>query len=478
MVYKNIEEFYLNNKDELLGDHGKYRPVKSITRNIFNSVDNFYNWYFSNSRKTITYKEICEEVCHVNDETGRSTIIDNIRNMKELKFLAEDPTDSSLYHFTRNFINYVMNGEDLTETIIKNLKEIGCIEQMTMFYNYILCTLREGYINGFITLYPDSEEEFKNTVENKNERIDILNNIYQIYGFHGNSREPKDDNYTPNINYRILSTVKQLNLIEESIRNQYGLQTYSLSILGKEVLNQIELNFEIRKKGKVAIDSYERSEKFIEAAIQMNPTDTSIQNIKEELQEIIYELKSEECCPSLILDESIDKPLPISTISVSYDRDPQKAANAKAMANYTCEFDHMHKTFINEASNNQYVEAHHLIPISKQDEFDFGIDVEANIIALCPTCHRRIHNAIPNQKLDMIKELYQNRIDRINKCGINLSFNKLCDIYNVDQDLNIEDDKTNDTIPFYYDFSSQPMMVAEDDISSKYGKEQDDEENK
>jgi 5-methylcytosine-specific restriction enzyme A len=430
MNYPNISEFYKENESKLISEHGIYRPVKSITRNIFNSVSNFYNWYFKNSKNIITYDEICNEIVGVSEDTGRSTIIDNIRNMKELAFLVEDPNNTNLYHFTRNFVNYVMNGDELEETIIKNLKNISSIDQMTMFYNYILCTLREGISYGNITLYPDSETKFKNIVSDKKTRIKLMERVYEIYGFHGNGNLPSDDNYTPNINYRIVSTMKQLGLIEDGEKNQYGLQTYNISILGKEVLNQIELNLKSKKKGIETIESYERSEKFIEAAIQMNPDNDAMKEVKEQLSEIIYELKSEEYHPSLILDESIDKPVMVSLLTTSYERNPQKAANAKAIADYKCEFDEEHKTFTSEVNNNQYVEAHHLIPISEQGHFQYGIDVEANIVALCPVCHRKIHYAIEPEKEEMLEKLYSKRIERIKKCGIDVTFDELVDIYN------------------------------------------------
>lgn len=59
---------------------------------------------------------------------------------------------------------------------------------------------------------------------------------------------------------------------------------------------------------------------------------------------------------------------------------------------YKTQFDHSHFTFKVKNSNHMYVEVHHLIPISKSDEFKTSIDVEANIISLCSVCHDRIYH--------------------------------------------------------------------------------------
>ncbi|MBY0001439.1 HNH endonuclease [Priestia aryabhattai] len=51
------------------------------------------------------------------------------------------------------------------------------------------------------------------------------------------------------------------------------------------------------------------------------------------------------------------------------------------------------------------MEAHHLIPMKKQNDYQNSIDVDGNIICLCPTCHRKIHVGNNNKK-ELIKLLY------------------------------------------------------------------------
>jgi len=104
---------------------------------------------------------------------------------------------------------------------------------------------------------------------------------------------------------------------------------------------------------------------------------------------------------------------------------------AKANANYICEFDHNHITFTSKSTNKKYVEAHHLIPFSRRREFDVNIDIEENLVALCPICHRKIHLAKDEERESLIKTLFDNRKEKLKKEMINISIDDLCKMYNL-----------------------------------------------
>lgn len=72
-------------------------------------------------------------------------------------------------------------------------------------------------------------------------------------------------------------------------------------------------------------------------------------------------------------------------------RNPKYASGAIADANYLCEFDNQHKHFISKFNGENYVEAHHLIPMQYQDQFDKSLDIHANIVSICLVCHKKIH---------------------------------------------------------------------------------------
>lgn len=92
-----------------------------------------------------------------------------------------------------------------------------------------------------------------------------------------------------------------------------------------------------------------------------------------------------------------------------YVRDPRLAIMRFNAANYTCEIDRTHKTFIAESTKFPFMEAHHFIPIKFQNHFEIPLDNFYNIISLCPNCHRGIHHGVIDYKYEMISNLYNKR---------------------------------------------------------------------
>jgi hypothetical protein len=115
--------------------------------------------------------------------------------------------------------------------------------------------------------------------------------------------------------------------------------------------------------------------------------------------------------------------------SKGYKRNSKKGKNAIENAGYMCEIENNHKDFTSKATGKNYVEAHHLIPMEYQDSFDFSIDVEANIVSLCVSCHKKLHHAVFKEKEEIIKALYEKRKDRLSKCGIYISNEVLYSYY-------------------------------------------------
>jgi len=108
----------------------------------------------------------------------------------------------------------------------------------------------------------------------------------------------------------------------------------------------------------------------------------------------------------------------VKTTLNRYVGDPKITKRALLNANYKCEYDASHITFINEITGMNYVEGHHLIPLSSQDQFDYSIDVPENIVSLCPNCHRKIHKASKLQKKEMIEKFFIKREKGLIKRGI------------------------------------------------------------
>lgn len=64
---------------------------------------------------------------------------------------------------------------------------------------------------------------------------------------------------------------------------------------------------------------------------------------------------------------------------------------------------------------------HHAIPIKEQGHFDVSLDVYANIICLCPICHRLLHYGVNEDKQKILSKVYHDRAERLAKSGIKLS---------------------------------------------------------
>lgn len=114
---------------------------------------------------------------------------------------------------------------------------------------------------------------------------------------------------------------------------------------------------------------------------------------------------------------------------------PQLGKAALEQNGFRCVFDlpdRPHETFI-AISGKPYLEAHHLIPMAKQPLFENRLDVISNIIPLCPTCHRRIHIGVNEDRKKMLTELYEKRKkDLQNGIGKAISLEELLSYYEID----------------------------------------------
>ena len=131
----------------------------------------------------------------------------------------------------------------------------------------------------------------------------------------------------------------------------------------------------------------------------------------------------------------IAKPLPQANnggATPRYNRKPEISRAALQIAKFKCEINKKHKTFVSRANEDAYVEAHHLIPISKQDDFNFSLDVLANVIALCPNCHRLLHHGKDKDKTDFLNTLFKAREAGLKEKGISLNEKNFLKIYKND----------------------------------------------
>jgi 5-methylcytosine-specific restriction protein A len=112
-----------------------------------------------------------------------------------------------------------------------------------------------------------------------------------------------------------------------------------------------------------------------------------------------------------------------------FNRSPIVAAQAIRMAEFRCEIDAEHWTFISRAKKQRYVEAHHLIPISQQLRFLHPLDIVENVVCLCATCHRMLHYGVEKERRDLLSHLFKQRKESLVKKSLDLKVNDFLGLY-------------------------------------------------
>lgn len=107
---------------------------------------------------------------------------------------------------------------------------------------------------------------------------------------------------------------------------------------------------------------------------------------------------------------------------------PSLGKEAISRNKYRCAVDGEHPTFIKK-DGARYMEVHHLIPLEWQSEFENKLDTRANLVPLCPLCHKLIHHGRIEDISPIITLLYEERRDALKESGLELSLEKLIKFY-------------------------------------------------
>lgn len=107
----------------------------------------------------------------------------------------------------------------------------------------------------------------------------------------------------------------------------------------------------------------------------------------------------------------LDEPIPrekyhYEITSERYRRSPIIKHQVLKAEHYLCEVDHHHETFIVNNTNHAYMEGHHVIPLSHQKQFKYSLDIYANVICLCPICHRLLHYGRMSDREKILDQIY------------------------------------------------------------------------
>lgn len=172
-----------------------------------------------------------------------------------------------------------------------------------------------------------------------------------------------------------------------------------------------------------------REKSYEDIVMEILEYDYSPLNI-DDLEDKQYQNKVIESKPTNTPETPQEKPEQTIRSNIkTFPRNPGKAKEALIKAKYRCEIDPSHLTFIAKKTDKNYVEAHHLIPMSVQKDFTFNLDVPGNIISSCPNCHRKLHYACLEDKEEMLNILYAKRKKSLERFGIEISLKKLLNLY-------------------------------------------------
>lgn len=111
------------------------------------------------------------------------------------------------------------------------------------------------------------------------------------------------------------------------------------------------------------------------------------------------------------------------------------AAATKAAAGYKCELDEVNgcRYFTDKSTGAPYLEVHQIIPREYAGEFGVNIERASNYVALCPHCHRLLHEASDHERFRAASALYWRRKERLESDGINPTNELLFAVYGIEQ---------------------------------------------
>ena len=246
--YPYLEQFYKDNYQKLLDWNSPLRPSKSCPKNGAAGVAKFKDYYIKT--KVMSFSE--DDVHSIlNDETiedGDTIFHQNLRVMRELNFVRQSDGSDTKYYFTEQFLSFVESKHTIDCYIIEQLMSIGSVDDLTMYFNFLICVMREAAIYGQVIQYRDAAAKFIQDVPDEEKRKQHQERIFSVYGFKGDQARGVTDNYTPNISYFCHAVLRQLGILAKSDVKIDKMGTLILTPLGEMILKKIEENLQFGKQ--------------------------------------------------------------------------------------------------------------------------------------------------------------------------------------------------------------------------------------
>ena len=242
--YPFLEQFYKDNFSKLLDWGSPLRPSKSCPKNGAAGVAKFLDFYKKTGMRSFTEDEVLTIINPKGVEDGDTIFHQNLRVMRELKFVSASDNGSKKYNFTEQFISFANSNHSVECYIIEKLMSLSSVDDLTMYFNFLICVMREAAIHGHVILYRDSADKFAFDVSDEQKRKEHQERIYKIYGFKGDEARNVPEHYTPNISYFCHAVLKQLGILTKSDDRIDNMGTLVLTPLGEFILKKIDENLQ------------------------------------------------------------------------------------------------------------------------------------------------------------------------------------------------------------------------------------------
>ena len=242
--YPYLEQFYQENYLKLLDWSCPLRPSKSCPKNGAAGVAKFVDFYKKTQALSFTEDEVLKILSAENVSDGDTIFHQNLRVMRELKFVLYPDAGRKKYTFTEDFVDFVGSNHSVDYYMIKKLMSIASIDDLTMYFNFLICVMREAALYGQVIQYRDSADKFTLDVPDLQKRKEHQSRVYSVYGFKGDEARTVPENYTPNISYFCHAVLKQLGILTKSDVRIDNMGTLVLTPLGEIILSKINDNLQ------------------------------------------------------------------------------------------------------------------------------------------------------------------------------------------------------------------------------------------
>lgn len=120
---------------------------------------------------------------------------------------------------------------------------------------------------------------------------------------------------------------------------------------------------------------------------------------------------------------------PVIQTRYAYPRQLALAKSECENADYRCRVDGSHQSFISGTNGKPFVEVHHLVPLGQQYNYTVTLDCAANLVALCPNCHRQLHYGEVTGRNVLLEKLLAIRKEKLAAAGIDIDLAGLATCY-------------------------------------------------